>query len=84
MTDATARYVLLTCVGVLLLAALPATALGDRPLWWVFGRPGPTLVSLIGIVPIVAAWLYFIVVVVVKRSAWAARDLPCRVEYSVF
>jgi len=75
--DATVRYLILTSVGVLLLAVLPATALGDRPLWRVLGHPGPTAAHLFGIVPIVAAWVYFVVVVVVKRSAWS-RGALCR------
>ncbi len=75
--DATARCVLLTAVGVLLLAVLPATVLGDRPVWRLLGQPGPTVANLIGIVPIAAAWVYFVVVVVVKRAAWS-RGLTCR------
>lgn len=78
MKDATIRSGLLIAVGVLLLALLPATALGEEPLWLLASQPGPTLANLVGIVPIVAAWLYFLVVVVVLRAV-RRRDVVCRV-----
>jgi hypothetical protein len=80
--DATVRYILLTAVGVLLLAVLPGTALGARPLWRLLGQPGPTLANLIGIIPMAAAWVYFLVVVVVKRAAWS-RGVACRLALTL-
>lgn len=67
--DATVRYLVLTGLGVLLLAVVPTSAFGSSPAWRFLGRPGPTPANLLGIAVIVLAWVYFAVVVIGLHGA---------------
>jgi len=67
--DATVRYLVLTGIGLLLLAVLPSGALGTASVWQLHGRPGPTVAILLGLAVIFAAWIYFSVVVVAMQAA---------------
>jgi len=67
--DATVRYLVLTGIGLLLLAVLPREALGAASLWHLYGSPGPTAAMLLGLAVALAAWIYFAVVVVALRAA---------------
>lgn len=68
MLDASVRYAVLTAVGVLLLFAVPTEALGATPAWTIAGRSGPTHANLVGIAVIMAAWIYFMIVVGIRAA----------------
>ncbi len=67
--DAAVRRLVLTAIGALLLAVVPPGVLGGTPVWSVFGGPGPTPALVLGLVCVLAAWLYFSLLVFMRRGS---------------
>jgi len=79
--DATVRYFVVTGLGLLVLAVVPASVLGPAPLWRLPGRSGPTAANLLAVALIIAAWLYLSLIV--GRVAVAQPDAAARVLLAV-